>query len=134
VTYYLTLEDFTELAIAVLAEEGEELLIRDAGLLQSALTRPQMTVFGADAYSDLPRKAAALLESIARSHCLIDGNKRLAWAAAKLFLLLNDVHLKAPGVDLAETVVVGVATGTVDLDSSAGTIAAWCVPLSTEPE
>jgi death-on-curing protein len=126
VTCYLTLEDFTELAVAVLAVEGEKLRIRDAGLLQSALARPQMTVFGQDAYASLPRKAAALLESIARNHCLVDGNKRLAWAASKLFLLLNGVHLKAPGADLAEAFVVGVADGSIDLDAGSATIAAWC--------
>ncbi|MFL6162396.1 MAG: type II toxin-antitoxin system death-on-curing family toxin [Jatrophihabitantaceae bacterium] len=131
-TYYLTLEDFTELARAVLAREGEKLLIRDVGLLQSALARPRMTVFGEDAYASLPRKAAALMESIARNHCLVDGNKRLAWSASKLFLMLNDVHLKVPGVQAAETFVVGVASGLIDLDSGSDTIAAWCVPLAAE--
>jgi death-on-curing protein len=132
VTYYLTLEDVTELAIAVLAIENEKPQIRDAGLLQSALARPRMTVFGDDAYPDLSRKAAALLESISRHHCFIDGNKRLGWAAAKLFLLLNDVHLRALDVDRAESFVVGVATGTIDLDSSTRTIAAWCIPFSSD--
>jgi death-on-curing protein len=134
VTYYLTLEDFTELAIVVLAEEGEELLIRDAGLLQSALARPQMTVFEEDAYASLPRKAAALLESIARSHCLLDGNKRMAWAASKLFLLLNNMHLRAPSVELAEAFVIGVATGAIDLDPSADTLGTWCTPFPDDGE
>jgi death-on-curing protein len=134
VTYYLTLEDVTELALMVLAAESETLQIRDAGLLQSALARPRMTVFGADAYPSLPRKAAALLESVARSHCLLDGNRRLAWAAAKLFLMLNGLHLKAPDVEKGENFVVGVATGAIDLDSAAGTIATWCAPLSADIE
>lgn len=131
-TYYLILEDVTELAIAVLAIENEKLQIRDAGLLQSALARPRMTIFGQDAYTGLPRKAAAVLESISRNHCLVDGNRRLAWAASKLFLMLNDVHLKAPSVDLAENFVIGVTMGTIDLDSSANTIASWCAPFSAD--
>ncbi len=60
-TYYLTLEDVTELGIAVLAAEGQEFLVADAGLLQSALARPQASAFGADAYTSLEAKAAALI-------------------------------------------------------------------------
>jgi death-on-curing protein len=81
VTYYLTLEDITALGIAVLAVEDQDLQIADVGLLQSALARPQATVFGEDAYPSLAGKAAALMESLARNRCLVDGNKRIAWAA-----------------------------------------------------
>lgn len=53
--------------------------IRDIGLLASALARPATTVTGTEAYPQLALKAAALLESVARFHPLIDGNKRTAW-------------------------------------------------------
>lgn len=59
----------------MLAAEDQEFLVADAGLLQSALARPQATVFGQDAYRSLAAKAAALMESLARNHCLVDGNK-----------------------------------------------------------
>ena len=68
---------------------GGEVVVRDYGLLESALARPQTTVFGADAYPDLPTKAAALLHSLARNHALVDGNKRLAWLATYVFLDIN---------------------------------------------
>ena len=63
--------------------------IRDLGLLESSLYRPQTVVFGAESYPDLFEKAAALLQSLARNHALFDGNKRLAWTAATVFLVMN---------------------------------------------
>lgn len=61
-----------------------EVLVRDVGLLESDLARPQASAFGEDAHPELHVKAAALLESLARNHALIDGNKRLAWVATRL--------------------------------------------------
>lgn len=52
--------------------------IRDAGAIQAALWRPQATAFGADAYPDVLAKAAALMQSLARSHGFVNGNKRAA--------------------------------------------------------
>lgn len=84
--------------------------IGDYGLLDAAIARPQATVFGVDAYPTLFEKAAALLQSIARNHALLDGNKRTAWASAWVFLELNGTILD-PGfdVDRAETFVEEVA-------------------------
>jgi len=113
---YLTVDDLLEIAAAIIGD----LRLRDAGLLASAAARPQTTVLGSDAYPRLADKAAALMHSIARNHPLVDGNKRLAWSATRAFLLLNgrDVnHI----VDEAESLVVGVATGTLDVPA----IAAW---------
>ncbi|MGB3230119.1 MAG: Fic family protein, partial [Mycobacterium sp.] len=56
------------------------------GLLDAAVARPQATVFGVDAYPQVWDKAAALLQSLARNHALVDRNKRTAWAAAWTFL------------------------------------------------
>ena len=53
---------------------GRDYLVRDYGLLEAAVARPQATVFGKDAYPDLDAKAAALLHSVARNHALIDGD------------------------------------------------------------
>ena len=63
--------------------------VRDIGLLDAALGRPRSTVFGNDAYPTLALKAAALLHSLAKSHPLVDGSKRLAWLATTVFLELN---------------------------------------------
>lgn len=68
-------------------------LIRDAGLLASALARPQASAFGAGVYPDIHAKAAAVLHSIARNHALVDGDKRLALAAVIAFYGLNGLRL-----------------------------------------
>ena len=82
---YLTLDDVLEVADGII----DGVVVRDMGLLASAVARPQTTVFGEDAYPTLSDKAAALMHSLARNHALVDGNKRLAWAAARVFCLLN---------------------------------------------
>lgn len=111
---YLTLDDLLEVAAGVL----DEVAVRDMGLLASAAARPRMTAFGEDAYPDFAHKAAALLHSIARNHALVDGNKRLAWAATRVFCLLNGRDL-VMSVDEAETMVVDVAAGRLDVPAVA---------------
>lgn len=107
---YLTYEDLLEIAEGVLGE----VLVRDHGLLQSAAARPQTSVFGEDAYPDFATKAAALMHSLARNHPLVDGNKRLAWSAMRVFCLMNgwDVQLT---VNAAERLVLDVAAGATDV-------------------
>ena len=131
-TDYLTLDDILALGATVLAIEGEEFLIADVGLVESALARPRATVFGEDAYPDLLHKAAALMESLARNHPLVDGNKRLAWSATILFLLLNGVNVAAPTVVEGEAFVVAVAAGQLTLDQITSTLQDWIVYLPPE--
>ncbi|MBA2347451.1 MAG: type II toxin-antitoxin system death-on-curing family toxin [Solirubrobacterales bacterium] len=87
--------------------------IRDVGLLESALARPQATAFGEDAYPGLPEKAAALLHSLARNHALVDGNKRLALAGTIAFLGLNGLRLTFTN-DEVYAFVIRVATGELE--------------------
>ncbi|WP_213452843.1 type II toxin-antitoxin system death-on-curing family toxin [Rhizomonospora bruguierae] len=68
--------------------------------------------FGQEVYTDLWSKAAALLHSVCMNHALIDGNKRLAWVAARVFLALNEVRIRDVDVDQAEALVMSVAGGT----------------------
>ena len=84
--------------------------VRDIGLLDAALARPRSTVFGNDAYPTLALKAAALLQSLAKSHPLVDGNKRLAWLATTVFLELNG-HGTALDDEAAFRLVWDVAAG-----------------------
>nr|WP_090339707.1 type II toxin-antitoxin system death-on-curing family toxin [Mycolicibacterium malmesburyense]CRL68200.1 death-on-curing family protein [Mycolicibacterium malmesburyense] len=103
--------DRDDVLVAGAAAVGIELKVADYGLLDAAVARPQATAFGVDAYPDLFTKAAALLQSLARNHALVDGNKRTAWAAAWTFLYLNGIELN-PGfnVDDAESFMNAVAT------------------------
>lgn len=117
-TEYLDRED---VLVAGAAAVGIEVRVADYGLLDAAVARPQATAFGVDAYPDLLTKAAALLQSLARNHALVDGNKRTAWAAAWTFLYINGTHLDQNfDVDDAEVFMNAVATG---LDSELGEIA-----------
>ncbi|PRY42868.1 type II toxin-antitoxin system death-on-curing family toxin [Umezawaea tangerina] len=119
---YVQLDDLLAAARAVFGQEAE---VRDWGLLESALIRPQATVFGNQAYPSFDEKAAALLHSLARNHALVDGNKRMAWVATRLFYVLNDADLRAPSVDEGEKLVVSVAAGELDVPEIAGVLATW---------
>ncbi|MGW3680313.1 type II toxin-antitoxin system death-on-curing family toxin [Streptomyces prasinus] len=110
-THFLTLPELLNLAKRL----GED-AVRDYGLLDSALARPQSSVFGQDAYPDVWQKAAALMESLARNHALVDGNKRLAWYATWVFLHMNGHPLDAEfDVDEAERFVLDVCQGELDV-------------------
>jgi death-on-curing protein len=117
---HLTVED-----LLIIAEETLGVpAVRDIGLLDSAAHRPQASAFGNDAYPTIDEKAAALLEAVARNHALVDGNKRLAWAAAVVFYDLNGFDLD-PTVDEAVELVIAVASGQVDLPRLTERLASW---------
>ena len=88
-------------------------VVRDHGLLESALGRPRATAFGADAYPSIHEKAAALLHSLARNHALVDGNKRLALAATIAFYGMNGLRLTLSN-DEAYDLVMSVASGDLE--------------------
>jgi death on curing protein len=106
---YLTIDELLHVAERTLGDVP----IRDLGLLQSAVARPQTTVAGQDAYPTLEFKAAALLHSLAGNHALVDGNKRLALAATIAFLGVNGRRLTLTN-DEAYTLVMAVASGELD--------------------
>ncbi len=118
---YLSVEDLLEIAAGVMDHVG----VRDAGLLAAAAARPQVTVFGDDAYPTFEDQAAALLHSLVRNHALMDGNKRLAWSAARIFCLLNGRDLTY-NVDEAEDLMLSAASGQLDVPQ----IAAWLLAHS----
>jgi death-on-curing protein len=109
--HYLTMPELLNLAQRLRAEE-----VRDYGLLDSGLARPQSSVFGQDAYPDVWQKAAALMESLARNHGLVDGNKRIAWYATWVFLHMDGHPLDSDfDVDEAERFVLDVCQGALDV-------------------
>jgi death-on-curing protein len=116
---YLTLED-----LLALIEDLDVGPIRDVGLLDSAVHRPQATVYGDDAYPDLDQKAAVLLESLVRNHALIDGNKRIGWLATVVFHGLNNIELEAPDDD-AYDLVIAIASGAASYEDAAPHLATW---------
>ncbi|MFJ6851314.1 type II toxin-antitoxin system death-on-curing family toxin [Streptomyces sp. NPDC091271] len=118
---YLTLPELLNLAERLGAAE-----VRDYGLLDSALARPQASVFGQDAYPDVWQKAAALMESLARNHALVDGNKRIAWYATWVFLHMNGHPLDAGfDVDEGERFVLDACQGALDMAKIAEQLAGF---------
>lgn len=111
---YLTLTDLLHIAERAL---DDDVTVRDHGLLQAALLRPQATAFGTEAYASIEEKAAALLHSLARNHALVDGNKRLALAAAIALLGVNGRRLTLSN-EAAYDLVMAVAAGELDDISS----------------
>ena len=116
---YLTLED-----VLNLIEDLGVGPIRDVGLLDSAVHRPQASVFGEDAYPGIDDKAAVLLESLVRNHALVDGNKRIGWLAMVVFYGLNSVTLEAPD-DHAYDLVITLASNTTTHQRAAELLATW---------
>ena len=104
---FLDLDDVIRLAQRLL---GDPPPIRYAGLLGSAVARPQTTVGGDDAYPTVWSKAAALLQSIVANHALVDGNKRLGWLATAVFLEINGASVAAATNDEVYDLVMFVAS------------------------
>ena len=100
-----------------LAEHGGGSGVRDENLLASALARPQQLAHYGE--PDLADLAAAYAFGIARNHPFIDGNKRTAFVACELFLLLNGAELTAPDADCVLT-MLALAAGQLDEAAFAG--------------
>lgn len=109
--------DLIAIADAVLGEA----VIADVGLLVSALDRPWITVLGEAAYPELVDQAAALMQSLARNGPLVSGNEAVAWAATRVFCLLNGHDLICE-VEVAEALVLAIARGEVDTVTIAGAL------------
>ena len=96
-----------------IAEHGGRTGIRDAGLLSSALARPQnLAVYGEHSVFDL---AAAYAFGIISNHPFVDGNKRTGFLAVYVFLYLNGWELMAAE---AEAVTAAVALAVKDMDEA----------------
>ncbi len=95
-----------------LSEHGGSSGVRDEGLLDSALTRPQQLHAYGDPPPDLADLAASLAFGLARNHPFIDGNKRTAAVACETFIVLNGGVLQADDLALYP-VYLALAEGTL---------------------
>ena len=111
-----------ELAEAIherqLVEHGGPSGVRDRGLFESALARPQQLAAYGGLEVDAPALAAAYAFGLARNHPFIDGNKRTAAVVCEVFLELNDYLLVAEDADLYP-VFLSLAEGTLSEDELA---------------
>lgn len=89
---YLSLDEVIAIHERLIERFGGDTGIRDKGLLESAVYRPQTGY-----YQDLPQMAAALFESLINNHAFVDGNKRVAFFACDVFLRLNGWKINVDG-------------------------------------
>ncbi|KKC39764.1 hypothetical protein WH87_06420 [Devosia epidermidihirudinis] len=120
---YLTLDEVLYIHEVLLKAFGGAEGVRDPGLIESALLRPQTGY-----YSDVIEEAAALWESMAMNHGFIDGNKRVAYACVELYLQLNGVDIAASNDELEVFIFSHLEAGTFRKD----VIEAW-LHQHTEP-
>jgi death-on-curing protein len=113
---YPTLAETLELHVRLIDRFGGKEGVRDMGLLESALMRPQTGY-----YKSLSLQAAALLQSLTQNHAFIDGNKRVAFATCAIFLRMNGYRLKVDADNGESFIINRVIKSKADLDE----IATW---------
>lgn len=110
-TDYLTVVEVLAIHDDLIERYGGAAGVRDLGLLEAALFRPQTGY-----YADLAQQAAALWESLSQNHPFIDGNKRTAFAVAYTFLVINGARLTASAPETEDFIVGLYAAGTCDFE------------------
>ena len=99
---YLTVKDVLLLHQLQIDEFGGSHGLRDLGLLESAVMRPQTTFDGVDLYESIFDKGAALVHSLLMNHQFVDGNKRTAMFSAMTFIELNGYKFNAKQEEVVE--------------------------------
>jgi len=125
-TFFPTLEEALHLHTRLLERFGGALGVRDPGLLESALARPRSGY-----YETLASQAAALMQSLARNHAFLDGNKRVAFALPAAFLEVNGWILTAGAEEAEAFVVERVIRGHAEIDEIAGWIGTHLGPAGS---
>ncbi len=113
--YYLSVEEILELHRMLIEQFGGKPGVRDLGLVESAVYRPQC-----GHYPSLSVQAAALLHSFTLNHGFVDGNKRIAFSAAAVFLSMNGYRLVVSADDGEHFIIQKVINGKVELEVIAG--------------
>lgn len=91
---YLSLDEVLAIHDSMIEEYGGSFGIRDIGLIESAIARPQSSFGGEDLYQTLFDKAAALFHSLMFNHAFVDGNKRTTMTVSARFLYINGYKLE----------------------------------------
>ena len=125
---YLTSAEVLLIHARLIQRTGGVSGVRDVGLMESAVARPQATFGQNDLYPDVWSKAAALMHSLIKNHPFVDGNKRTALTATAMFLELNDYTLAASN-DAVLAFTMHVAVDRVELTEMAEWLKAQCRSL-----
>lgn len=129
---YVELVDYLAIAVEVTGLSAETIArVAKLDLADSALHAPRAGFGETEFYPDFVDKAAVLLVRLARNHPLLDGNKRAAWVALRLFVEINEWRWTAmPSVDDAERAVLAVAGGEWDESQTASWLRGHIAPPS----
>ena len=126
-TDYLTMVEALAIHEDQIERYGGAQGVRDYGLLESALYRPQTGY-----YADLIEEAAAIWESLAQNHPFVDGNKRTAFAATYTFLAINGIRLTADAEETYQFILVLHEAGTFRFENLVPWLRTNTEPTSSE--
>lgn len=107
---YLTVADVLGMHAVLMQRYGGATGVRDPGALEAALFRPQTGY-----YEDIVAEAASLMESLAINHPFVDGNKRIAFAAADVFLRINGWRLQRAPMQIHAEMMQMFESGCIDI-------------------
>ncbi|GIP17725.1 hypothetical protein J40TS1_33670 [Paenibacillus montaniterrae] len=107
---------------------GEQIGVKELGLLESSVHRPLTSVFGKDAYPTIFEKAAALFESLGQNHPFHNANKRTAFTALVIFLHYNGLHFKM-NTKKAEDFTVDMVNHQFNFQEIASIIEGHCLTI-----
>src|SRR4051812_31374005 len=110
---FLAFDEVVEMHQRLIALFGGSSELRDAGLLQSALAMPASAFGDEYLHPSLAEMAAAYLFHIAANHPFVDGNKRIAATAARVFLGMNDAQFDPSEQEYGD-LTLGIASGQLD--------------------
>ena len=103
---YLTEEELIEINRRIIRRAGEGSIgVLDVNGLNSVIEAPKQVFFGREAYPTVWLKAAYYLQKITKKHLFADGNKRTAFEATKVFLILNGINLHFEGIKAGQMVL-----------------------------
>lgn len=114
---FLSIDQLLAIHQRGIEEHGGRPELRDRGLLESAAAMPYAQFGGQYLHHGLPAMAAAYLFHLCKNHPFVDGNKRVSFAAAEIFVLLNDHELHATNSQLEE-LTLGVTDGSISKEQA----------------
>ena len=128
---YLSVQEVIAINVSMIQRysPGEQIGVKEPGLLESAVLRPQSSAFGEEAYQIVFEKAAALFESLGQNHPFYNANKRTAFTALVIFLRYNGWYFRM-NPKKAEDFTVDMVNHKHQFPDLAATIRKHCVPVA----
>lgn len=128
---YLSSEEVIAINIAMIQRYSprEQVGVKEAGLLESAILRPKSSAFREEAYLNIYEKSAALIESLGKNHPFHNANKRTAFTAMVIFLRYNGLHFKMDP-QKAEDLTVDMVNNKYTLSQLAEIIKKHCIDVT----